>query len=90
MNSFDMKTILFLFGSAASAVYAYLCGHIARRCAASGAYALRFSQDSVEMKFAHDAARAYYFWAGLMLSSVIVAGVLLFAGLRSRRGSTRI
>ncbi len=85
----DMKTKLCLYGSAASAVLACLCAAPARHYASS-AYTLWLSQEPASVQLAQSAARANHLWAGTMLSFAIVAGLLLFAGLRSRQRRTSV
>jgi hypothetical protein len=83
-----MKTKLYLYGSAISGVLACFCVAPARHYASS-AYILWLSQQAADTPLAHSAARANHLWAATMLAFVLLAAVLLVAGLRSRqRGTT--
>jgi hypothetical protein len=81
-----MKTKLYLYGSAISAVAACLCAAPARHYANS-AYSLWLSRGSAG---AHDASKANHLWAGITVAFAFVAAALLFAGLRSSQRLTPV
>ncbi len=83
-----MKARLYLYGSAISGLLACLCAAPARHYASS-AYTLWLSRQATDTPLAHSAARANQVWAAAIVAFVVLAVVLLAAGLRSRqRGST--
>jgi hypothetical protein len=84
----NMKARLHLYGSTVSALLACLCAAPARHYA-SNAYTLWLSQQAADTSLARSAARANHLWAATMLAFVLLAALLLVAGLRSRqRGIT--
>ena len=77
-----MKRKLYFYGAAVSAVIACVCAAPARQYA-SNAYTQWLSHNPA----AGDASQANHVWAAIMLVFAVLAGALLFVGVRLRQNA---